>query len=232
MHEAIAPPLEAWGNFYVIVGSSAGALTGLQFVVLTLVAQSGPVRSREETISAFGSPNVVHFCAALLIAAILSAPWAGLRPAGLAVAGCGVLGIVYSAIVLKRAVRQSAYQAVFEDWLWHTILPTLAYVALFVAGAVLMRSPVGGLFVIGAALLLLVFIGIHNAWDTVTYITMRAAQETEAGTGGGAYARSGNEAARSSGPGSSSASGLARAGESVAARTEPGSPRSEAPDAP
>lgn len=27
-----------WANFYVIVGSSAGALIGLQFVVMTLIA--------------------------------------------------------------------------------------------------------------------------------------------------------------------------------------------------
>ena len=30
--------LKAWENYYVIVGSSAGALTGLQFVVLTMIA--------------------------------------------------------------------------------------------------------------------------------------------------------------------------------------------------
>ena len=32
--------LAAWQNFYVIVGSSAGALIGLQFVVITLIADS------------------------------------------------------------------------------------------------------------------------------------------------------------------------------------------------
>src|SRR5213075_1207236 len=36
MHQAVPSPLEAWANFYVILGSSAAALTGLQFVVLTL----------------------------------------------------------------------------------------------------------------------------------------------------------------------------------------------------
>jgi len=29
--------LSGWENFYVIVGSSAGALIGLQFVVITLI---------------------------------------------------------------------------------------------------------------------------------------------------------------------------------------------------
>src|SRR5258708_4369510 len=129
MHEAVAAPLEAWGSFYVIVGSSAGALTGLQFVVMTLVAESGATRGRGDTLSAFGTPNVVHFCAALLVASILAIPWGVLRPAGIAVAGCGVLGVVYSVFVLRRALRQRQYRPVFEDWLWHTFLPALAYAA-------------------------------------------------------------------------------------------------------
>src|SRR2546425_5609305 len=122
MHEAIASKLEAWGSFYVIVGSSAGALTGLQFVVMTLVAESGRVRGRGESIAAFGTPNIVHLCAALLVAAILTVPWSTPRHAGLTVVGCGVLGAFYPAVVTRRAHRQREYRPVFEDWLWHTIL--------------------------------------------------------------------------------------------------------------
>ena len=32
-------PLDQWDNFYMIVGTSAGALIGLQFVVMTLIAE-------------------------------------------------------------------------------------------------------------------------------------------------------------------------------------------------
>jgi hypothetical protein len=173
MHETMASPLEAWGSFYVIVGSSAGALTGLQFVVMTLIAQTDLARGRGESISAFGTPNVVHFCSVLLVASILTVPWNALRYAGLAVAGCGVLGSFYSVVVIRHAHRQREYQPVFEDWLWHTILPVLAYLTMFLAGAVLELNAAGALLVIGSAALLLVFVGIHNAWDTVTYVTMR-----------------------------------------------------------
>jgi len=180
MHETAASALEAWANFYVIVGSSAAGLTGLQFVVLTLIAQAGVARGREESISAFGSPNVVHFCAALLVAAILSAPWHTYVRAGVPVSACGVAGVYYSVIVLIRAHRQQSYQPVLEDWVWHTILPFLAYGALTVAGAALAARSTGALFVIGSAELLLVFIGIHNAWDTVTYVTIvQAGRERE-----------------------------------------------------
>jgi ABC-type dipeptide/oligopeptide/nickel transport system permease component len=173
MNEAIAPSLEAWATFYVIVGSSAGALTGLQFVVMTLISENGPTRARGETISAFGTPNVVHFCASLLVACILSIPWRALHPAGTATAVCGALGVLYGGIVMRRALRQREYRPVFEDWLWHTILPALAYAILFAGGLALAGGSAGALFWIGPAALLLVLVGIHNAWDTVTFVTTR-----------------------------------------------------------
>jgi hypothetical protein len=164
--------LKAWESFYVIVGSSAGALTGLQFIVMTLIAEAGGSRGREETISAFGTPNIVHFCAALLVSAIFSAPWGGLAPPGVAIAALGVAGLVYSVAVLRRARRQQNYTPVLEDWIWHAGLPILAYAGLLHSGIMLARVSTDVLYVAGGAVLLLVFIGIHNAWDTVMYITV------------------------------------------------------------
>ena len=171
MHEAIASPLAAWESFYVIVGSSAAALTGLQFVVIALIAESGR-RSTSKEITAFGTPTIVHFCAVLLIAAIVSAPWGALSSAALALGTSGLGGAVYSAIVVRRARQQKGYKPLVEDWLWHAVLPALAYSALLAAATRLSGSPAPALFVIGAAALLLLFIGIHNAWDTVTYIAV------------------------------------------------------------
>ncbi len=62
-----ATVLKAWESFYVIVGSSAGALIGLQFVVITLIAESR-MRSTGHELAAFGTPTVLHFVAVLLIA--------------------------------------------------------------------------------------------------------------------------------------------------------------------
>ncbi len=171
MHEKILSPLAAWESYYVIVASAAAALTGLQFVVIALVAESERRSSRRE-IDAFGTPTVVHFCAVLLLGAILSAPWQSLARATFALGAAGVAGIVYVAIVTRRARHQKGYKPVFEDWLWHSILPFIAYLAIVVAAAVLLRDPAQSLFVIGGAALLLLFIGIHNSWDTVTYIAI------------------------------------------------------------
>jgi hypothetical protein len=53
--------LAGWENFYVIVGSSAGALIGLQFVVITLIAVFPIVKDVERASSAFATPTIVHF---------------------------------------------------------------------------------------------------------------------------------------------------------------------------
>ena len=164
-------PLIAWENFYVIVGSSAAALTGLQFVVIALVADSRK-KSTISEIDAFGTPTVVHFSAVLLISAILSAPWPTLHGAAVSLGICGLAGVVYSVLVVRRARRQTGYQPVFEDWLFHAILPFVAYGALVATAATVASRPEGSLFWIGGASLLLLFIGIHNSWDTVTYIAL------------------------------------------------------------
>ena len=173
MHEA--SPMHAWESFYVIIGSSAAALTGLQFVVMALIAEAR-VQSSGQEIAAFGTPTIVHFCAVLLMAAILTAPWHALWQAGLAIGLSSALGILYAGVVIRRTRRQRGYQPVFEDWLWHTILPLLAYTGAVAAAILLPGRPAPALFVIGAAALLLLFIGIHNSWDTVTYITVERLQ--------------------------------------------------------
>ena len=169
MEEAARSPLVAWESFYVIVGSSGAALTGLQFVVIALIAEVWD-RPSIRQIDAFGTPTIVHFCAVLLVSAILSAPWHGLSQVSLVLGICGLVGVVYEVIVVRRARRQTGYHPVFEDWLWHAVLPLIAYALLLGSAIALWSYSHRVLFVIAATALLLLFIGIHNAWDTVTYI--------------------------------------------------------------
>ncbi len=169
METAAQSPLVAWESFYVIVGSSGAALTGLQFVVIALIAETR-ARSSSQQIDAFGTPTIVHFCAVLLVSAILSAPWLSLASVGVVLSVCGAAGVVYGVIVVRRARSQTGYRPVLEDWLWHAVFPLIAYAVLLIAAVVLRSYPQKALFAVGATALLLLFIGIHNAWDTVTYI--------------------------------------------------------------
>jgi len=163
--------LSQWENFYIIVGSSAGALTGLQFVVMALVADS-PARADTGTIDTFGTPTVVHFCAVLLVSAILSAPWPALSEASAAIGICGAAGVIYSLIVVRRARRVTGYKPELEDWIFHCVLPLVAYATLLIAAVALTFQHVPALFGVALYTLILLFVGIHNAWDTVTYVTV------------------------------------------------------------
>jgi hypothetical protein len=171
MEQAAQSPLIAWESFYVIVGSSGAALTGLQFVVIALIAEA-KTRTTARQIDAFGTPTIVHFCVVLFVSAILSAPWQGLSRVSLALGACGLAGVVYGLIVVTRARSQIGYRPVLEDWLWHAVLPLIAYALLMIAAVTLWSYPRQVLFLVGASALMLLFIGIHNAWDTVTYIAV------------------------------------------------------------
>jgi L-asparagine transporter-like permease len=167
--------LTEWESFYVIVGSSGAALTGLQFVVMALIAESSR-RSTGREISAFGTPTVIHFCAVLLISAIVSAPWHALPSVAYALGACGFAGLTYMLIVIRRARQQTGYRPVFEDWLWHVVLPLVAYALVLIVASLLTSHSARLLFLVALAALLLLFIGIHNAWDTITYFAISEPQ--------------------------------------------------------
>jgi hypothetical protein len=174
-----ATVLKAWESFYVIVGSSAGALIGLQFVVITLIAESR-MRSTGHELAAFGTPTVLHFVAVLLIATIISAPWPSLALPAIAIGLSGGFGLAYEVLVLVRTQKQTGYEMVLEDWVWHIVLPFVAYAGLASGSFMLQPHPARALFDVGGAALLLLFIGIHNAWDTTTWVVLERRREREA----------------------------------------------------
>jgi hypothetical protein len=158
-----------WDNFYVIVGSSAGALIGLQFVVITLMADMPLGANEARASAAFATPTVVHFGFVLLLSAVLSMPWGGIVAAAVLWGVLGLGGVAYSFVVARRLRSQTVYTPVFEDLLFYLLLPCAAYFVLVLSAIAACASWGAAPFFVGAASLLLLFVGIHNAWDTVTY---------------------------------------------------------------
>ena len=140
---------------------------GLQFVVMTLIAEKPP-RSPEAG-AAFATPTVMHFSSVLLLSALLRAPWASITPIAALWGVLGVAGTAYSIIVGLRVRRQTYYRPVLEDWSFHVLLPLAAYVMLALCAVAAVFHERFALFGVGATSLLLLFSGIHNAWDTVAY---------------------------------------------------------------
>ncbi len=162
-------PLNGWENFYVIVGSSAGALIGLQFVVMTLIANQPLGQSDARAGHAFGTPTIVHFGVVLLLSATASAPWDGLTAMAIIWGLVGLSGIVCTLLVVRHMRLQTVYQPVLEDLLFHILLPLMTYAMLIVAASSASSHPRPSMFLVGTVALLLLFIGIHNAWDAVMY---------------------------------------------------------------
>ena len=169
--------LSDWQNFYMIVGTAGATLTGLMFVALSLAAgaERHP-QTLDAGIEAFNTPTVVHFGAVLLVAAILSAPWQSYSDVWL------VLGLVAAAlvicllIVVRRMRSIPHYDTPLKDWLWYMAFPRAADIVLIAAAVALPVNPGPALYIISALTVVLLFLGIHNAWDLVTYFAVVRSQ--------------------------------------------------------
>lgn len=168
--------LSQWQNFYMIMGTAAATLTGLMFVVTTLIAGIDTQQSiLNPAVSAFNTPTVVHFGIVLLLAGILSAPWQTFSNVGLLLGLVGLGMVIYSIVVMRRMRQVPHYQSTLEDWSWYLALPLLANVALIVAAFMLQVNPAPALYIVGAAMLLLLLVGVRNAWDMVTFLAVERA---------------------------------------------------------
>lgn len=174
MHDPITAIVSGWETFYVILGSSAAALTGLMFVVIALTGEARRVglKAGVAAIRAFATPIIVHFGGVLLLAAVLTTPAHTLITLSVSLAGCGVGGLGFVRWVAIQTRRQQDYQPVDEDYEWHITLPAVVYGAVVFGGVGLWWRPIPALTLVGAAALFLLYIGIRNAWDSAIYLSV------------------------------------------------------------
>jgi hypothetical protein len=158
-----------WDSFYVIVGAAAGALIGLQYVVMTLMASRPPSMNSAKAAAAFATPTIVHFCAALLLCALMRVPWPALVYPAASWGLIGAGGFVYTALIGWRMGSQTVYRPVLEDWAFHLAAPIIAYGLLAAAAPLAFGRMTIAEFAVAAATLTLLFVGIHNAWDATAY---------------------------------------------------------------
>ena len=170
------PLLSDWQNFYMLMGTAAATLTGLMFVVTTLIAGiDAHLSILNAAVSAFNTPIVVHFCAVLLLAGILSAPWQTPSSLSLLLGLLGLGMVIYSIIVMRRMRRVPQYQSTLEDWSWYLAFPLIANILLILAAFVLLKNPAQAFYIVASAMIMLLLTGIRNAWDMVTFLAVERA---------------------------------------------------------
>jgi len=162
------PLLHEWDNFYLTTGAAAGAIIGLQFVVMTLIADRPPRRPGEAG-AAYSTPTVFHFAMVLFLSVLLAAPWGSIAIPSLIWGAIGLFGIGYALVVAQRIRSLADYKPVAVDWLCNIVVLLVAY-ASFTASAVLVRSDISdALYAVGTSALVLLFTGIRNSWDLVGF---------------------------------------------------------------
>jgi hypothetical protein len=161
----------SWGDFFFLIGSAAAGLIGLLFVVVTLTA--GVERSQAlRGASLYMSPTVGLFGAALFVSALILAPglpsW--LSTLLLAIVSLGGLGFAVRSYRGISSFRPDAEPPHWSDAWFYGVLPGVVYAGL--AGGALALGLHAGCapLALGMMLLALLFVGIRNAWDLVTWL--------------------------------------------------------------
>ena len=163
--------IEGWHEFYLLVGTSAAALTGLMFVVISISPETIAERPTAG-VRAFVTPTMVFFTTALAISALMLVPH--LAPAALAVllGLASVAGIAYLLWVRgHHHWREGKLDA--EDWVFFIGLPFLSYVLLLAAATAIWQGSGLGAPTLAFVTLLLLVVGIHNAWDLVIWLSQK-----------------------------------------------------------
>jgi hypothetical protein len=163
--------MEGWHEFYLLVGTSAAALTGLMFVVISISPETIAERPKSGA-RAFVTPTMVFFTTALAVSALLLVPHIAPAPLALVLALTGVGGLAYLLWVRgHRYWREQKLDA--EDWVFFIGLPFLSYVLFLAAAIAIWRDSALGAPMLAFVTLLLLVIGIHNAWDLVIWLAQK-----------------------------------------------------------
>jgi len=164
-----------WDTFFFLIGSAAGALIGLMFVVITLTAGQEP-RRVERGAPVYVTPIVFHFGVVFMVSAISVVP--GLSPPAVAVmfGACAIAGLVYSVVTTIRLCRSGWEDPIpgWSDKCFYGFLPSIIYVGLTGAAAAVPFLESKAVFAISAISLALLLVGIRNAWDLATTLAQNA----------------------------------------------------------
>jgi hypothetical protein len=165
--------LRAWRDFHTLIGAAAATLVGLMFVAASIGAGVF-TRAHQAGIRSFLSPTVAHFSAVLFISLFATLPIQSWNSLGILLILSGLIGLGYALWIWRRMVHHGIIGTIdIIDRLWYALLPIAGYLLVIAAGVGLCERDAMSLAVLAAALILLLLIGIRNAWDMTVWIIDR-----------------------------------------------------------
>lgn len=146
---------------------------GLMFVVVSVGQRVLGKPEGLPAIRAFFTPIVAFFATGIVLAMLMLMPATSAPELGVLLGILGIAGLGYMfASGAHAAWRQS--DLALDDWVWYVALPFLSYLAICGGGLAIGSKIATGFYVVGGASILLLVIGIRNAWDLVVYISQRS----------------------------------------------------------
>ena len=159
-----------WDNFFLVMGPSAGSLIGLLFVVITLTAG----RDRESTLrgaALYLTPTIYHFGTVLAISASAMTPGLTAHQTALLVGAIALYGVGYTLVVGIRLWRADGNIKPHWSDIWmYGLTPPAIYLALLISAAAEFAWPRLAPYGVALVSMGLLFMGIRNAWDLVTWM--------------------------------------------------------------
>lgn len=164
---------EDWQDFYLLVGSAAGALIGLLFVVATLNTHVGRSQAREAS-TVYMTPIIFHFAMVLVMSGMAMAPDLSPQTVAALVSLAAGVGLVHGGVILIL-FRRLHYpeQRHWSDVWWYVVGPWIAYLALAGVAATYWSGAEWAAQAQAVVLVVLLLTGIRNAWDLVTWLAPR-----------------------------------------------------------
>jgi hypothetical protein len=172
MQGSVAELFHDWHDFYLLVGTASATLVGLMFVAASIGASVFSEQSRN-ALQAFISPTVVNFAAALFTCIVVTIPSQTWLTLGVLLAAGGIAGLVYAGRVWIQMIIRRSFKVDAVDRLFYATVPLLGYLLVLASGILLLLRMRWSSDVTAAALVVLLFAGIRNAWDMTTWIMMR-----------------------------------------------------------
>ncbi len=171
---------EGWDNFFVLIGTAAGGLIGLLFVVITLT--SGLDRDRALRASGvYMTPNVVHFAVTLVAAALVLAPRISAHVDALILGGAALAGFAHAVrtcLGVAAFAREAGNPPHWSDLPLYGLAPGLIYLLLLGDAATIWLGAAFAPFALAALQMILMLLAIRNAWDLITWIAARGPETT------------------------------------------------------
>jgi hypothetical protein len=164
--------LAAWREFYAFAGAAAATLMGLMFVVVSLGQRTLATDEGARATRSLFTPIAFFFATAIVVAMLMLIP--DVVPGALAalLATIAVTGLTYMIASGAHSFWRTQELGI-DDLTWYVLLPYLSYATIGVAAVTVWNASAFGLHTAAAAMLLLLLIGIRNAWDLVIYNIQR-----------------------------------------------------------